>query len=177
VTKVALVIAVAEMRGEFSYIAFADRLATQRAKTVCARASPIHQYESHVRLPSCADRVAICAQYGANTATSDVTSVTDLLKSGGRSEERQPCVRAECQQADAHGIAPGHEPVAVVLDLVNPARSRRRLVGWRREAGFDGAGRGSAAGGSERGNGGKDRSGLGGIPAMSPNRKHVYHVI
>jgi ABC-type uncharacterized transport system substrate-binding protein len=33
------------------------------------------------------------------------------------------------QQPDAHGIAPGHQAVAVVLDLVNPVCARRQLVG------------------------------------------------
>ena len=49
-TEVARVIAVAEVCGEFSHVAFADWLTTQRAETFCTRSSPIHQYESHVRL-------------------------------------------------------------------------------------------------------------------------------
>jgi hypothetical protein len=40
-------------------------------------------------------------------------------------------------QPDAHGIAPGHQPEAVVLDLVNPVGAGRRLVGGGREAGLD----------------------------------------
>ena len=32
-------------------------------------------------------------------------------------------------QPNAHGVAPGHEPVTVVLDLVNPVRARGGLVG------------------------------------------------
>ena len=39
------------------------------------------------------------------------------------------------QQSDAHGIAPGHQPIAVVFDLVNPVRARRWFVGGRWEAG------------------------------------------
>jgi hypothetical protein len=42
-------------------------------------------------------------------------------------------------QPDAHRVATGHEPVAVVLDLVNPVGAGRRLVGWRWEAGLDDA--------------------------------------
>ena len=37
-------------------------------------------------------------------------------------------------QPDAHGIAPGHQPEAVVLDFVNPVRAGRRLVGGGRQA-------------------------------------------
>jgi len=32
-------------------------------------------------------------------------------------------------QPDAERIAPGHQPVAVVLDLMNPVGTGRRLVG------------------------------------------------
>ena len=32
-------------------------------------------------------------------------------------------------QPDADGIAPRHQPIAVVLDLVNPLGAGRRLVG------------------------------------------------
>jgi hypothetical protein len=32
-----------------------------------------------------------------------------------------PVIAAPSQQPDARRIAPGHEPVAIVLDLVNPA--------------------------------------------------------
>ena len=58
-TEVARVIAVAEMCGEFSHVAFADWLTTQRAETFCTRSSPIHQYEFSCAAPSCEDRVAI----------------------------------------------------------------------------------------------------------------------
>jgi hypothetical protein len=37
-------------------------------------------------------------------------------------------------QPDAHGVATGHEPEAVVLDFVNPVRAGRRLVGGGRQA-------------------------------------------
>ena len=33
-----------------------------------------------------------------------------------------PVVAPPGQQPNAHGIAPGHEPVAVVLDFVNPVQ-------------------------------------------------------
>ena len=46
-------------------------------------------------------------------------------------EAAGPVVAAAGQQPDAHGIAPGHQPIAVVLDLVNPVRARRRFVGGR----------------------------------------------
>ncbi len=35
------------------------------------------------------------------------------------------------------GIVPDHEPVAIVLDFVNPVGAGRRLVGGGREAGFN----------------------------------------
>jgi hypothetical protein len=44
-------------------------------------------------------------------------------------------VAAAGDQPYAHGIAPGHEPIAVVLDLVKPVGAGRWLVGWRWEAG------------------------------------------
>ena len=49
-SEMTLVIAVAEMRCEFSHIAFADWLATQRAETLCAGTPAVHQYEFHVQL-------------------------------------------------------------------------------------------------------------------------------
>ena len=50
----------------------------------------------------------------------------------GLDDERvavRPVVPAARQQTDADGVAPSHQAVAVVLDLVNPVGSRRRLVG------------------------------------------------
>ena len=41
----------------------------------------------------------------------------------------RPVVAPAGDQPDAHGVAPGHEPVAVVLDLVNPVGAGRGLVG------------------------------------------------
>ena len=49
----------------------------------------------------------------------------------------RPVVAPAGDQPDAHGVAAGHEPVAVVLDLVNPVGAGRGLVGWGWEAGFD----------------------------------------
>ena len=49
----------------------------------------------------------------------------------------RPVVAPAGDQPDAHGIAPCHEPEAVVLDLVNPVRAGRGLVGGRWEARFD----------------------------------------
>jgi len=45
------------------------------------------------------------------------------------------------RKADAHGVAPGHEPVAVVLDLMQPSGARRRLGDLNGEAGLDEADR------------------------------------
>ena len=42
----------------------------------------------------------------------------------------RPVVAPAGDQPDAHRVAPGHEPEAVVLDLVNPVGAGRRLVGW-----------------------------------------------
>jgi len=40
-------------------------------------------------------------------------------------------------QSDARRIPARHEPVAVVLDLVNPVGAGRWLVGWGWQARFD----------------------------------------
>jgi hypothetical protein len=48
----------------------------------------------------------------------------------------RPVIAPAGDQPDAHGVAAGHEPEAVVLDLVNPVGAGRRLVGRGREAGF-----------------------------------------
>jgi hypothetical protein len=49
----------------------------------------------------------------------------------------RPVIAALGDEPDAHGIAAGHQPEAVVLDLVNPIGAGRGLVGWGWEAGFD----------------------------------------
>ena len=49
----------------------------------------------------------------------------------------RPVVAPAGNQPDAHGIAAGHEPEPVVLDLVNPVGAGRRLVGRGGQAGFD----------------------------------------
>jgi hypothetical protein len=40
----------------------------------------------------------------------------------------RPIVAPAGDQPDAHGVAPGHEPEAIVLDLVNPVGAGRGLV-------------------------------------------------
>ena len=42
----------------------------------------------------------------------------------------RPVIAALGDEPDAHGIAAGHQPEAVVLDLVNPIGAGRGLVGW-----------------------------------------------
>ena len=49
----------------------------------------------------------------------------------------RPVVPSAGDQPDAHRVAPGHEPVAVVLDLVDPIGARGRTVGRGWEAGLD----------------------------------------
>jgi hypothetical protein len=44
-------------------------------------------------------------------------------------EAVRPVVAAPGNQPDADGVAPGHQPVTVVLDLVNPVGAGRRAVG------------------------------------------------
>ena len=44
-------------------------------------------------------------------------------------EAVRPVIAAPGDEPDAHGIAPGHQPVAVVLDFVQPAGAGRRAVG------------------------------------------------
>ena len=51
VTEVAVVITEGEARGELSQVAFADGLTTQRAQTLSAGISPVHQDEFHMRPP------------------------------------------------------------------------------------------------------------------------------
>jgi CheY-like chemotaxis protein len=40
-----------------------------------------------------------------------------------------PVIAASGDEPDAHGIAARHQPVAVVLDLMNPVRPGRRAIG------------------------------------------------
>jgi hypothetical protein len=47
------------------------------------------------------------------------------------------------EQANANRIAAGHQPIAVVLNLVDPIGSGGRLVGGGWKAGFDKTGRGT----------------------------------
>ena len=49
----------------------------------------------------------------------------------------RPVIAALGDEPDAHGIAAGHETVAVVLDLVNPVGAGRRLVGGGWQAWLD----------------------------------------
>jgi hypothetical protein len=52
-------------------------------------------------------------------------------------ETARPIVAIAGKQTDAHGIAPGHQPIAVVLDLMDPIGAGRGLVGGRRLARFN----------------------------------------
>jgi hypothetical protein len=52
-------------------------------------------------------------------------------------EAGRPVVPPAGDQPDAYRIAPGHQPVAVVLDLVDPVGVRQRVIGRGREARFD----------------------------------------
>src|SRR5882724_4685094 len=44
-------------------------------------------------------------------------------------EQLAPVIAVAGEQTDGSAVPPGHQPVAVVLDLVQPARSGRRLGG------------------------------------------------
>jgi hypothetical protein len=60
--------------------------------------------------------------------------------SGDNSKTMDPALMAVAgQQLDANrqGIAPGHQPIAVVLDLMHPVRPGRRLLARRWQAGLD----------------------------------------
>jgi hypothetical protein len=52
-------------------------------------------------------------------------------------EAVRPVIASPGDQPDAHGVASGHQPIAVVLDLIHPARPGWRSLarGW--QAGFD----------------------------------------
>ena len=54
----------------------------------------------------------------------------------------RPVIAALGDEPDAHGIAAGHQPVAIVLDLMHPARPGWRLLtrGW--QAGLANGGQG-----------------------------------
>jgi hypothetical protein len=52
-------------------------------------------------------------------------------------EAGRPVVAAAGDQPNTDRIAPSHQAVAVVLDLVNPVGAGRGLVGGGWEAGFD----------------------------------------
>ena len=51
----------------------------------------------------------------------------------------EPVIAIACEQPnpDRQGIASGHQPVAVMLDFVHPARPGWRLLARRWQAGFD----------------------------------------
>ncbi len=55
-------------------------------------------------------------------------------------EAARPVVAVAGEQADAGRVAAGHQPIAIVLDLVNPVRAARRSFGGGRKAGLDEAG-------------------------------------
>jgi hypothetical protein len=52
-------------------------------------------------------------------------------------EQFAPIVAIAGKEADTPAGAPSHHPIAIVLDLMNPAWPRGRLVGRRRLAWFD----------------------------------------
>ena len=51
-----------------------------------------------------------------------------------------PVMAAACEASDARAIPAHHQPIAVVLDFVNPERAGRRSEHLRRQARFNGAG-------------------------------------
>src|SRR6266852_2103902 len=55
-------------------------------------------------------------------------------------EAARPVVAVAGEQADAGRVAAGHQPIAVVLDLVNPVRAARWSFGGGRKAGLVEAG-------------------------------------
>ena len=59
-------------------------------------------------------------------------------------EAVRPAIAAPGNQADAAGISTGHQPIAIVLDLVNPTGPRRRLVGRGWQARLDEGGQHAA---------------------------------
>jgi hypothetical protein len=62
-------------------------------------------------------------------------------------EALRPVVAPAGDEADAHGVAPGHQPVAAVLDFVQPARAGRRAVGGGPQARLDETQNGRHSGG------------------------------
>jgi hypothetical protein len=70
------------------------------------------------------------------------------------------------------GVAARHQPIAVMLDLIDPVRSRWRPLGGRREAGFDM--RGAQQHGADRAHLKKESFGafLGARPVFPPPAQH-----
>jgi hypothetical protein len=64
---------------------------------------------------------------------------------------RCPVVTVAGQDADASSIPPHHHPIAVVLDLMNPADAARRLRSRRGQAWLDETGRSRAGTQKQRG--------------------------
>ena len=49
----------------------------------------------------------------------------------------EPVIAIACEQPNPDGITAGHQPIAVVLDLMHPVRPGRRLIARRWQAGLD----------------------------------------
>ena len=49
----------------------------------------------------------------------------------------EPVIAIACEQPNPDGITAGHQPIAVVLDLMHPVRPVRRLLARRWQAGLD----------------------------------------
>ena len=83
----------------------------------------------------------------SSRATTTSPSITQLLtlKSAQRRHDcritLRPVVPVARDQPDAGAVAPRDQPVAVMLDLTQPVRSRRRPHGEDRLTWFDEAGR------------------------------------
>jgi hypothetical protein len=65
----------------------------------------------------------------------DLTPITATR--GGAQPAVRPVIAAAGEQANGRAVPAHNQPIAIVLDLVNPARPRRRFGGQGRDAGID----------------------------------------
>jgi hypothetical protein len=79
-----------------------------------------------------------------HVACADDLTVAAAAFDANQREPARPVIPIAGQQADADGVPTDHEPISVVIDLVNPAGAGRRAIGGRGQARFDEAGGGRA---------------------------------
>jgi hypothetical protein len=87
----------------------------------------------HADNPATRDKLLDQAQVWMDAAMRETFIAT--IGAGDPHEPSQPDLWSEARAV--RSIAPDHEPVAIVLDLVNPVGPGGRTIGGGREAGFN----------------------------------------